>query len=319
MGYTAVAVESAAGGLPVPLHTHRANDVARYLIDAGLVPGLEGTTIAGREVTRGSSRFDFLLRRGAQEILLEVKSCTLFSNRVSMFPDAVTARGCRHLKELADLSHGPTRGAVLFLVNSPQVDCFLPEYHRDPLFAETLVGVKNRITIIPLSVGWNADLSLMRSMRVLPIPWRVLQREAHDSGCYMLILRLRAGVEVQVGGLGRLALSPGFYIYVGSARRGLRKRIDRHRRLRKKLWWHIDYLRAVADWHAVLPIATADDLECRLAAALRRFAGNDGIPRFGSSDCDCRSHLFFVALDPLQSRTFHHLCQELMMERLLLL
>ena len=63
MAYTAVAIAD-QGGDPVVLHTHAMNDVAQHLLERGLVPGLEGTRIAGREVTRGRSRFDFLLEIG---------------------------------------------------------------------------------------------------------------------------------------------------------------------------------------------------------------------------------------------------------------
>ena len=54
--YTAVAVPL-RHGTPIMLHTHRTNDVAGRLIEAGRVPGLEGVRIVRREVTRGRSRF----------------------------------------------------------------------------------------------------------------------------------------------------------------------------------------------------------------------------------------------------------------------
>ncbi|MGW8322716.1 MAG: hypothetical protein ACWGSD_14290, partial [Thermodesulfobacteriota bacterium] len=56
--YTAVAVERA--GHPVVLHTHRTNDVARHLVEQGLVPGLKGARVTRAEVKVGRSRFDFL-------------------------------------------------------------------------------------------------------------------------------------------------------------------------------------------------------------------------------------------------------------------
>jgi hypothetical protein len=56
--YTAVALERE--GFRIVLHTHRTNDVARYLIESGSVPGLSDHEVVRREVTHGNSRFDFL-------------------------------------------------------------------------------------------------------------------------------------------------------------------------------------------------------------------------------------------------------------------
>src|SRR3990172_12100501 len=106
--YTAVAVERQ--GQPVMLHTHKTNEIVEILLKQRLVPGLEGVEIVQREITKGKSRFDFLLKNGAEEIFLEVKSCTLFSERVAMFPDAVTLRGKRHLLELAELTEKERAG-----------------------------------------------------------------------------------------------------------------------------------------------------------------------------------------------------------------
>ncbi len=314
MAYTAVAVVDWRGE-PVVLHTHVMNDVAQHLLERGLVPGLEGARIVGREVTRGRSRFDFLLEEGKREILLEVKSCTLFSRRVAMFPDAVTARGKKHVEELAQLSGERTRGAVLFLVNSLRPEIFLPDFHTDLAFSRTLLGVRKKIKIIPLAIGWTRRLALRKKVRLLNIPWDRVERDAHDSGSYLVVLRLRRARTIEVGRLGRIRFEPGFYTYIGSARRSLSKRIERHRRLRKKMHWHIDYLRAVAEWHAALPVLSADDLECSIASALRETA--QGVTRaFGSSDCDCDSHLVWSAKDPLQTRAFQELLQSFRMERL---
>jgi sugar fermentation stimulation protein A len=317
--WTAVAVER--DGRPVVLHTHRMNDVAALLIERGLVPGLEGAAIVRREVVHGASRFDFLLRKGRREILLEVKSCTLFSERVAMFPDAVTQRGRKHVEELASLSGDGREGTgdgregmVLFVVNSPVVACFLPDFHTDLEFARSLLAAREKVAVIPLSVEWNPDLSLCPRTRLLDVPWHVVERDARDAGCYLVILRLPRRRAIAVGSLGTVSFPAGYHIYVGSAARSLSKRVARHRRLRKRMHWHIDYLRALAEWHAALPILTADDLECDVAKSLRALAG-PGVRGFGSSDCSCSSHLFHMAGDPLLSPPFHSMLQHYRMER----
>ncbi len=238
--YTAVALERE--GLRIVLHTHKTNEVARYLIESGSVPALSGHEVVRGEVTRGNSRFDFLLTRDGKEMLLEVKSCTLFSKMVAMFPDAVTARGKKHLEELTRLSADGTSCAVLFLVHWPRAEVFLPDFHTDLEFARAMKGAKDKVRFFPVSVEWGEDLSIVPGRtRVLPVLWEALEREAEDRGSYLILYRLPRKRLIEIGGLGKVTFKQGYYIYVGSAMKSLSKRVERHRRIRKKLHWHIDY------------------------------------------------------------------------------
>lgn len=105
-------------------------------------------------------------------------------------------------------------------------------------------------------------------------------------------------------------------MYVGSAKKNLTRRIERHQRLRKNLFWHIDYLREAADLVTALPIRTADDLECTLAWAVEKIA-QWLVPGFGASDCSCPSHLFGIESDPLHSVAFLDLVERFRIRRLL--
>jgi sugar fermentation stimulation protein A len=301
----------------VVLHTHKANDVARYLIQKGAIQDLQGFEILRGEVTRGTSRFDFLLKKKDQEALVEVKSCTLFSRRMAMFPDAVTARGKKHLEELAHLSGKKTLCAVLFLIQWPRAAFFMPDFHTDLEFSRAMMATRESVLFCPVSVKWRADLSLLaKEARQVPVLWEAMEREVHDAGSYLIVLRLPEYTEIAAGGLGKLGLRPGFYIYVGSGQRSLTKRLERHKRLNKKAFWHIDYLRAASELHAVLPVRSSDRLECDIARALRGLA-EWAVPGFGSSDCACPSHLFGMAEDPLTTPAFHHFLQHFRMERLI--
>ncbi len=304
--YTVVAV--LRRGYPVLLHTHRTNDVAEFLIRSGRVPGLEKAEITGREKTIGQSRFDFMLRekgRGkGREIVLEVKSCTLFTERVAMFPDAVTARGRRHVEELAAISSDGRKGHVLFIISHPSIEFFMPDFHTDPRFACALYEARDRITITPLAMSVDRAFDIREKTRVLPIAWDVVEEHNVDAGAYVLILRLSRRRRLRVGALGDVRFAPGFYAYVGSALRGLDKRLTRHRKREKKLFWHIDYLREAADFVTVLPIRTTDDLECEIAGKMRDLA-EGSVKDFGASDCKCASHLFFSETNPMNVREFH--------------
>jgi sugar fermentation stimulation protein A len=311
--YMTVAVERE--GAPVLLHTHKANQVVAGLLEQRRIPGLEDARIVRREVTVGRSRFDFLLDRGGRPFLLEVKSCTLFGRCLAMFPDAVTVRGRRHLTELADLSRKGTPGGVLFLVSAPRVRFFLPDYHTDLDFARTFLDLRQDLLFKAVSVRWRGDLTLGPRSRELTIPWDLIGREARDSGDYLLILQLATDRNIAVGGLGEVAFPKGYYLYAGSARTHLRKRLARHLRKRKNFFWHIDYLRDQADACTAIPIRSSERLEHRLAGAVGQIA-DWFVPRFGASDCDCESHLFGMRENPVHDPRFIALLQDFRIDRL---
>jgi sugar fermentation stimulation protein A len=313
MEYMCVAVEK--GGAPVFLHTHLNNAVARYLIEQNRVPGLEGADIVRPEITVGGSRFDFLLRKDGEDILLEVKSCTLFHGSIAMFPDAETARGRKHLRELASLSEGKRKSAVLFVVHSHEAKYFLPEYHTDLDFSNTLLSVSGKVMVKAVAVQWNRDLSLEDGSRDLHIPWGLIRQESHDSGSYIVILYLKKKKRIATGSLGEVQFPGGYYLYAGSAKNSLSKRIARHQRKRKNHFWHIDYLRQHTAFCASLPVRSGADLECDIAGALENIS-QWNIPCFGSSDCACGSHLFGMQDNPLQHPAFINMLLHFRMGRL---
>jgi sugar fermentation stimulation protein A len=311
--YTVVAVERER--MPIMLHTHMTNAVARYLVDKGQVPGLEGARVIGKEISVGHSRYDLLINHEGQEILTEVKSCTLVGNRIAMFPDAVTERGARHLRELAELSGEGRETAVLFVIHWQKAEYFLPDYHTDLHFARTMLECRNRIRFFPISVKWGESLSLGARVRLLSIPWDFIAGEAEDRGSYLVVLKLREGKDISIGKMGTIPFPPGYYIYVGSAMTNLTARVERHRRLRKNHHWHIDYLRQQAEFQTALPVRSSVSLECPMAEALGKIA-DWMIPGFGSSDCFCPTHLFGMKADPFRSSKFINLIQYFRMDRL---
>jgi len=310
--YTVVAVER--DGIPIMLHTHRTNAVARYLIEEGCIPGLEDARVARAEIPMGHSRFDFLLAREADEIIMEVKSCTLVGKEVAMFPDAITDRGARHLKELSNLARQGRRAAVLFVVHWPFARFFMPDYHTDLHFAQTLMEVRPHIDIIPVGVRWETDLSLGSDVRRLEIPWQYIATEAKDRGSYLLMLYLKEGRRLDVGCRGSTFFREGFYIYVGSAMANLTARIERHKRLRKQHHWHIDVLREAAEFQGTLVVRSSVRLECEIAKAVSQIA-EWSVSGFGSTDCSCETHLFGFHEDPVHSAAFQGLLQFFRMDR----
>ena len=313
LSHLAVAVER--DRTPILLHTHLSNTVVAKLIAAGKIPGLEGARIIRPEVTVGNSRFDFLLEKEGRPFYLEVKSCTLFGRSIAMFPDAVTLRGKRHLEELGALARQGTACGVIFLVHWTYARFFLPDYHTDLDFALAFQEVKESLFIRALALDWQPDLRLGGEVRELAIPWEMIDREAQDRGSYIIMLRVAADLQLAVGSLGDVSFPRGYYLYVGSAKRALTKRLERHLRKNKIPHWHIDYLRPHADRCTAIPIRTGAPLEHELAAALADIA-DWSVPAFGSSDCHCSSHLFGLKENPLRYPPFIELLQYFRMDRL---
>jgi sugar fermentation stimulation protein A len=118
-----------------------ANAVAEEGIRSGMVPGLSGFTGIAREVRHGSdTRFDFLLTLGEEKCWLEVKSVTLVgADGLSAFPDAVTARGLKHIRELLAAKEAGDRAALLFVVQrSDGLTGFRAAAEIDPAYADAL-------------------------------------------------------------------------------------------------------------------------------------------------------------------------------------
>jgi sugar fermentation stimulation protein A len=108
-------VESAAG--LVGINTGYANRLAEEALRAGRIEALKGYGSLRREVAYGEgSRVDFLLEDAARPpCYVEVKSVTLKRGETAEFPDAVTARGTRHLRELIAMRQAGFRAVMLFL------------------------------------------------------------------------------------------------------------------------------------------------------------------------------------------------------------
>lgn len=113
-----------------------------------------------------------------------------------------------------------------------------------------------------------------------------------------MIIFLQKGDEIKVGGLGYIEFREGYYIYIGSALNSLESRIERHLSKDKRLYWHIDYLLEKADVIGVVVLNTDKRVECEIGERLATEFGC--IKDFGSSDCRCRSHLFYSEEDPTE-------------------
>ncbi len=141
--WSAVLVQSPAGTGLVSLDTTLPNRLVGRALERGGLPEFDGYRLERAEFPHGRSRFDFLLQGRSSKLVLEVKSVTLVEDGVARFPDAITERGARHVRELAALAREDGwEAAVLFVLQRDDADRIEAARAIDPGFAEALMEAK---------------------------------------------------------------------------------------------------------------------------------------------------------------------------------
>lgn len=122
----------------VDTHTQRTNRVVEEALRAGWIDGLSGYLVTA-EFKIGDSRIDFLLEKGDERVLVEVKNVTLIDgDSTASFPDAVTTRGQKHLRELLAAKQHGYRTVIFFLVQRAEATRFSPADQIDPEYGKLL-------------------------------------------------------------------------------------------------------------------------------------------------------------------------------------
>jgi sugar fermentation stimulation protein A len=124
----------------IAVHTGRTNAVAAEAIALGRIPELAGYPVLKREQKVGDkSRLDIVLERGEERCYIEVKSVTMvMDDGCYAFPDSVTARGLKHLKELTALVGQGHRAVMLYMVQRCDGNGFRTAHEIDPAYADGL-------------------------------------------------------------------------------------------------------------------------------------------------------------------------------------
>jgi len=163
------------GGL-VGINTSHPNAIVAEAISGGLIPELTGYDSLRREVAYGrNSRIDILLEDPARpKCYVEVKNVHLKRGDAAAFPDAVTARGAKHLAELSDMVEGGHRAVMLFLVQRSDCRYFVPAADVDPTYAEALRrAVASGVEVL----CYACRLSLEEITVADPLPWHLAAPE----------------------------------------------------------------------------------------------------------------------------------------------
>ncbi|AIZ31579.1 DNA/RNA nuclease SfsA [Pseudomonas sp. K1(2024)] len=154
------------------VNTGRANALVDEALRAGVIAELAGFTALRREVAYGEegSRIDFRLEFAEGPAYVEVKSVTLGypDSTVAAFPDAVTQRGAKHLRELAALARQGIRAVQLYCVNLTGIEAVRPAEEIDAAYAKALrAAVADGVEV--LAYGARLDAEQIVLERRLPV------------------------------------------------------------------------------------------------------------------------------------------------------
>jgi sugar fermentation stimulation protein A len=127
-------------GSLVGVNTLVPNRLVAAAIAAGSVAELTGYDRVRPEVAVAPhTRIDICLQSpDRRDCYIEIKNCTLVEDGVAMFPDAVTARGVKHLQVLHRLAARGNRCGIFFLIQRMDAHRFAPAGHIDPAYAKAL-------------------------------------------------------------------------------------------------------------------------------------------------------------------------------------
>jgi len=164
-------ITQTADGEYICVNTLRANQLVKEAISLDLIPELCGYKTLKSEVKYGSesSRIDFMLQADDRpECYIEVKSVTLAEKDNGYFPDAVTLRGQKHLRELISVAAAGKRAVLLFAVLHSAIARFSPARHIDPKYAQLLnEAQKQGVEVLAYKAELSADNMTLRS--ALPV------------------------------------------------------------------------------------------------------------------------------------------------------
>ncbi len=139
-------------GAMAGINTARPNVLVREGIENGVISELQGYPTLRSEVRYGSenSRIDLLLERDGEKCFVEVKNVTLgMPQGLGLFPDAITARGAKHLRELVAMVAAGHRAVLVFCVQHSGIERVAPADEIDSEYGTMLrTAMANGVEIL---------------------------------------------------------------------------------------------------------------------------------------------------------------------------
>jgi sugar fermentation stimulation protein A len=166
-----VETDLGSGAELVGINTGQPHQLVAEAIESGLIPELRGYPSVRREVKYGqNSRIDFLLDDpGRTPCYLEIKNVHLVRKpRLAEFPDCVTERGTKHLRELAAMRASGMRAVLLFVIQVPSAERFAVAGDIDPAYAAAFSLARAEGVEM---LAWRCDVGLNGIAIAAPVPF----------------------------------------------------------------------------------------------------------------------------------------------------
>lgn len=171
--------ETEAGHI-IGIHSAKANDIVDEALAVKRIATLAQYDNIMREVKVGSkSRIDFMLSNNIEQCFVEVKSVTLRGeNGIGMFPDTVSERASRHVKELMAVKQQGHRAILFFCVQHSGINAVCPADEIDTMYGEV---VRQAIAEGVEILAYNCQLSIGEIKLSTPLPWFSSLKEAQNA------------------------------------------------------------------------------------------------------------------------------------------
>lgn len=161
-------------GTLIGINTSLSNRLVKEAIENGVISDLSGYDKIRTEVRFGleNSRVDLLLEslKGQSNCYVEVKNATAsIMNGIAVFPDAVSVRGTKHLRELITVVENGERAVLCYCVQRGDVEVVQPADQIDPLYGSTLrLAMGRGVEVIAYSAEINPDgIALKKNIPII--------------------------------------------------------------------------------------------------------------------------------------------------------
>ncbi|MGR3220555.1 MAG: DNA/RNA nuclease SfsA [Candidatus Anammoxibacter sp.] len=169
-------ITETSDNVSVGVNTMLSNALVKEAITRNIIEELKGYDSIRSEVSYGkeNSRIDILLEKenNSEKCYVEVKNVTAVKDKTALFPDAVSKRGTKHIRELIEMVREGNRGVLCFCVQRNDATAVRPADEIDPEYGKTL---RKAINMGMEAIAYRATVSqtkieLKKRLPVITLP-----------------------------------------------------------------------------------------------------------------------------------------------------
>ena len=155
----------------VGVNTHLTNKIVDHGLKNNLIKYFSDKVKINKEKVFGhNTRFDFYLEDNKNRIFLEVKNVTLKrQNKLAEFPDSITSRGVKHIKELINAKKRGFQAYLMFVIQREDCDKFNVAKDIDPEYSKTLkIAIKQKVKVLCYDCKFSSKgIKLNKEIKIL--------------------------------------------------------------------------------------------------------------------------------------------------------